>query len=353
VEDTGVGIPRSKIETIFNSFTQAEESTSRKYGGTGLGTTISKQLVNLMHGEIWVESPSSISTGPNYPGSKFSFTIEVYSNERLPKKLTTRHILQFSDLHILVVTAVAQTKQRLLRLFEQEKINHDMLEYQQDPQQALLAALEVPGTYQVIFIFDEPGMNGLQLTRLLHENNLADQYLIFMVSSNHKIENFIQSRQNGVDFYLIEPFEQSDIMRHMHEAFPEVSQPANEIVRKFRTNLSILVAEDNEINIRVAQTIFSNLGLKIDIARSGIEVVDKIKTQTYDIVFMDLVMPDRDGIQATVEIRALGYQMPIVAMTATAGSKSRIKALSSGMNDYIVKPVKSDSIRGILLKWFA
>jgi len=82
-------------------------------------------------------------------------------------------------------------------------------------------------------------------------------------------------------------------------------------------------------------------------------VVEKIKNQAYDIVFMDLVMPDRDGIQATVEIRALGYQMPIVAMTATASSKSRAKALSSGMNDYIVKPVKTDSIRGILLKWFA
>ena len=354
VEDTGVGIPRSKIETIFNSFTQAEESTSRKYGGSGLGTTISKQLVNLMHGEIWVQSPSTLSASPNYPGSKFSFTIEVYSNERLPKNLSINNIRHFSNLNILVITAVAQTKQRLLRLFEHAQINYDIFDYQNDPQQALIESLkEKPGAYQVLFIFDEPGMNGLQLSQTLRENNLADKYLIFMISSNHKIENFIQSRHNGIDFYLIEPFEQVDIMRYMYEAFPDVVQPANEVVRKFRTSLSVLVAEDNEINIRVAQTIFSNLGLKIDIAKTGLEVVEKIKNQAYDIVFMDLVMPDRDGIQATVEIRALGYQMPIVAMTATASSKSRAKALSSGMNDYIVKPVKTDSIRGILLKWFA
>ena len=354
VEDTGVGIPRSKIESIFSSFTQAEESTSRKYGGSGLGTTISKQLVNLMHGEIWVQSPSTISTSPNYPGSKFSFTIEVYSNERLPKKLEADNILQFSSLNILVITAVAQTKQRLLRLFEHEKISYGIFEYQNDPQLELIKLLEEkPGSFQVLFIFDEPGMNGLQLSHTLHEKKLADHYLLFMISSNHKIENFIESRHNGIDFYLIEPFEQVDIMRYMHEAFPDVALPAREAVRKVRTNLSVLVAEDNEINIRVAQTIFSNLGIKIDIAKTGLDVVERIKQQAYDIVFMDLVMPDRDGIQATVEIRALGYQMPIIAMTATASSKSRAKALSSGMNDYIVKPVKTDSIRGILLKWFA
>jgi CheY-like chemotaxis protein len=128
---------------------------------------------------------------------------------------------------------------------------------------------------------------------------------------------------------------------------------ATEVDRKLRSNLSILVAEDNEINIRVAQTIFSNLGIKIDIARDGNETIEKVKNHYYDIVFMDLVMPERDGIQTTVEIRGLGYQMPVVAMTATANTRSKAKALSSGMNDYIVKPVKTDSIRNILLKWFA
>ncbi len=117
VEDTGVGIPHNKIETIFNSFTQAEESTSRKYGGSGLGTTISKQLVNLMHGEIWAESPSAISTNPNYPGSKFSFTIEVYSNERLIKALHTEDVQQLSQLKVLVVTHTVQNKQRSTPFF--------------------------------------------------------------------------------------------------------------------------------------------------------------------------------------------------------------------------------------------
>ena len=128
---------------------------------------------------------------------------------------------------------------------------------------------------------------------------------------------------------------------------------ATDIVRKIKSNLVILVAEDNEINIRVAQTIFSNLGYKIDIAKNGNEAAEKVKNRAYDIIFMDLMMPEKDGIQATVDIRGQGFQMPIVAMTATASSKSKSKAISSGMNDYIVKPVKMEAIRNILIKWFA
>jgi signal transduction histidine kinase/CheY-like chemotaxis protein len=354
VEDTGVGIPRSKIESIFNSFTQAEESTSRKYGGSGLGTTISKQLVNLMHGEISVESPSSISTNPAYPGSKFSFTIEVYSNERIIKDLPTQNIKQLDQLNVLVISTATQTKQRLCRLFENENMNYEVFDYSQDKWNELKTRLtDTSKPFQVLFLLDEPGMNGLQLSLKLKEEKLADLYILFMLSSNHKVENYLQSKRNGVDYYIVEPFEQTDIITCLYESYPSVVKKQGDVVRKIRNDLSVLVAEDNEINIRVAQTIFSNLGYKIDIARNGIEVVEKVTARSYDIVFMDLVMPERDGIQATVEIRAMGYQMPIIAMTATASNKSKLKAISSGMNDYIVKPVKLDSIRNILLKWFA
>ena len=354
VEDTGVGIPRNKIESIFNSFTQAEESTSRKYGGSGLGTTISKQLVNLMHGEIWAESPSTISASPNYPGSKFSFTIEVYSNERQIKALHAEEITKMSQLKVLIITLTVQNKQRLLRFFEQEEMKTEIFEYSVEKESDLKKKLADPGNhYHALFIMDEPGMNGLQLTKKLKEDKLSELHLMFMVSSNHKVENYLQSKRNGVDFYILEPFEQEDILSCLHESFASMEKSTREPVRKVRTDLSVLVAEDNEINIRVAQTIFGHLGYKIDIARNGIEAVEKTKQGKYDIIFMDLIMPELDGIQATVEIRGLGYQMPVVAMTATASGKSKQKAISSGMNDYIVKPVKGDTIRNIFLKWFA
>jgi signal transduction histidine kinase/CheY-like chemotaxis protein len=354
VEDTGVGIPRSKIESIFNSFTQAEESTSRKYGGSGLGTTISKQLVNLMHGEISVESPSAISTNPAYPGSKFSFTIEVYSNEKLSKNYDTGKIQRMDQLNVLVIASGSQSRQRLCRLFENEKVNFEAFDYTEKRWAELRNELEDNAArHQILFILDEPGMNGLQLSGKLKEEKLTDSHLIFLLSSNHKVENYLQSKRNGTDFYIVEPFEQNDVLAYLYDSFPKLQKPSGEVVRKIRTNLSVLVAEDNEINIRVAQTIFSSLGYKIDIAHNGNEAVEKVKARSYDIIFMDLVMPERDGIQATVEIRGQGFQMPIIAMTATASNKSKLKAISSGMNDYIVKPVKIDSIRNILLKWFA
>jgi signal transduction histidine kinase/CheY-like chemotaxis protein len=352
VEDTGVGIPRNKIENIFSSFTQAEESTSRKYGGSGLGTTISKQLVNLMHGEIWVESPSSLSTNPANPGTKFSFTIEVYSNEKLAKEIRNDHLLRLDQLKVLVVTSPSQNRLRLLRLFDHEKIGYEVLEYHPAQYHELTDKLK-GGAFQTIVILDDPAMNGIHLSKLMAEDHLTDTHLMLMISSNHRSENFLQSRRNGIDYYLVEPFEQKDVMGCIYESFPSVARSERESVRKVSAELAILVAEDNEINIRVAQTIFAGLGYKIDIAHNGIEAVDMAKAKHYDIIFMDLLMPERDGIQATVELRGLGFQMPVVAMTATASNKSRQKAISSGMNDYVVKPVRPDAIRNLLIKWFA
>jgi signal transduction histidine kinase/CheY-like chemotaxis protein len=354
VEDTGVGIPRSKIESIFNSFTQAEDSTSRKYGGSGLGTTISRQLVHLMHGEISVESPSTLSTNPAYPGSRFSFTIEAFSNEKLVKAIKTGHIRQLNDLHILLITSGIESKQRLIRLFDLRQMQYEVFLYVNDKFTELKTKLLMnPGQYNILYILDEPGMNGLQLARNLKEHQLSDAFVIFMHSSNHKVENYMQSKLNGIDYYIVEPFEQSGVLSCIVESFPGTKSPASEMVTKLRPDLTVLVAEDNEINIRVAQTIFSNLGYKIDIAKNGNEAIEKVKGGKYDIVFMDLLMPERDGIQATVEIRGLGYQMLIIAMTATASTKTKLKAISSGMNDYLVKPVRLESVRNILLKWFA
>jgi signal transduction histidine kinase/CheY-like chemotaxis protein len=353
VEDTGVGIARNKIESIFNSFTQAEESTSRKYGGSGLGTTISKQLVTLMHGEIWVQSPSPISKNPNYPGSRFSFTIEVYSNERILKPLKHEKIHSFSQVNTLVISSVAQTRQRLIRILEFEKINYEVFEFSTEKADELELKLKVNKDFQMLIILEESGLNGILLAKKLKEAKLIDLYLVMLISANHKADNFLQSRRFGIDYYFYEPLEQNDFMKSLYESFPYIEKSETNTVRKIKQDLKILVAEDNEINIKVAQTIFSNLGYRMDIAKNGLEAAEKVKTTAYDIVFMDLVMPEKDGIQATVEIRGMGYQMPIVAMTATASSKSKSKAFSSGMNDYIVKPVKMDSIQSILIKWFA
>ncbi|MFO7656585.1 MAG: response regulator [Bacteroidales bacterium] len=354
IEDTGVGIPKHKLESIFNSFAQAEESTSRKYGGSGLGTTISKQLVTLMNGEIWVESPSSVSTNPACPGTKFSFTVEVFSNEKIDKNFDFSEITELSKVNVLIITQNGADKKRLIKFLDLYNISHSVYKYQDDKKANLIDLLKNNELCcQVLILIDEPNFSGLEIAKSFTDSKIINNFIIFMVSSSHKPDNFIQCKRSGIDYYLTQPFEQDEFLDYLLENYPNIIKIVDEEQRTLRKDLSILVAEDNTINQKVAETIFGFLGYKIDIAVDGNEAVSKVKEKNYDIVFMDLLMPDKDGIQATIDIRGLGRQMPIVAMTATASKKGRHKAITSGMNDYVVKPVKSDTIKKILFKWFS
>jgi CheY-like chemotaxis protein len=307
-----------------------------------------------MNGEIWVQSPSSITTNPKYPGSKFSFTIEVFSNEKLIKNIKTDHITQFSQLNALVITSNTDIKRRLYKFLECQKISFDIFDFKQKSSSELIALLkENEKPFNLLFIMDEPGFSGMDLAKKLRDTKYIDSFHVFLISSAHKAENYIISKRYGVDYYLIEPFEYNDLSAYLYESFVNVKQTREEANKEIKSDIAVLVAEDNIINQKVASTIFGNIGLQIDIAQNGEEVLEKVRNKDYDIIFMDLVMPDRDGIQATVEIRGLGYQMPIIAMTATASSKSKSKALSSGMNDFITKPVKAETIKNILYKWFS
>ncbi len=353
VEDTGIGIPEKKVESIFSSFTQAEDSTTRKYGGTGLGTTICKQLVNLMNGEIWVESPSKISTSKKYPGSKFVFTIEVFSNEKLSKNLNFDHVTDFNQVNVLLLTINFNNKVRLDNFFRQFNFNTEVYNFQLDKINELKKKLKkTRDTCTLIFILDELNYKGFQVAHKLKESSISGSHIVFLISSNHKPDNYIQAKLEGVDYYLLQPFEHDHLLGFLQDTFPNVKITKEELTKVIRTDLSVLVAEDNIINQKVAETIFGNLGLKIDIACDGTEAVEKFKTNPYDIIFMDLVMPNKDGIQATVDIRGMGEQVPIIAMTATASKQTQAQALASGMNDYIIKPVKIETVRNIILKWF-
>jgi CheY-like chemotaxis protein len=255
---------------------------------------------------------------------------------------------------LLIICNNPPTKQRLVRLFEHEGYRYELFEQQDADYDELNKKLKNgTGTYHALVILDDTRLNGIQLAKNLEHDQLTQNYLMIMISANHKSDNYILARSSGIDHYLLEPFESIDVIKCLLDYFPKVKRTAAKGSDLILHDPSILIGEDNDINIKVAETIFSNLGLSIDVAKNGSEVVKKIKEKPYDIVFMDLVMPDMDGIQATVEIRGSGYQMPIVAMTATASTKTKSKAIASGMNDYIVKPVKTDTVRNILLKWFA
>jgi CheY-like chemotaxis protein len=353
VSDTGTGIPKERLDSIFNSFTQADQSTSRKYGGSGLGTTIAKQLVNLMHGEIWVESPSGISRIKKYPGSKFSFTIEVFSNEEVQKELNFGHFNSFNEVGAFIISHNISVRNRISGFLEHLGMQVGFAMFEEGSEILGTIEKQLKGkNIQVLFILDEPNFDGFWLARQMHHAGINERYRVIIISSNHKQENYVQTKVNKVDYYLIQPFEQSILKDYLFRWFGGIQIQQQEKITNLPDSLNILVAEDNIINQKVAETIFSNLGYRIDLALNGKEVVEMAKKKNYDIIFMDLQMPEKDGVDATVEIRGLGFQMPIVAMTATASKIGKDNALTSGMNDYITKPVKVEAVKNVLIKWF-
>lgn len=350
VADTGVGIPDDKLSTIFDSFTQAEKSTSRKYGGTGLGTTICKQLVTLMNGEIWAESPSGLSVNSKYPGTTFNFTLELFSNEEIPKSIDFTDITSYNEVKALIITPNINKKERLYSLLQRLKIHPETFYFQANYQE--LESILFQKKYHLVIISDDENLDAIDLAGQLYKNGRTNNHRFFILGSEHKPEYFIKSKLVGIDYYICEPFEHKILLSYLKECFVNVHPKELEGL-ELRKNLSILVAEDNVINQKVAQTIFQNLGQEIHLASDGAEAIEKIKSSPYDILFMDLEMPEIDGFEAAIEIRSLGYYMPIIAMTASVSESNKNHALKVGMNDYIIKPVKKETVQAILEKWFA
>lgn len=356
IEDTGIGIPKEKLSDIFSSFSQADGSTTRKFGGTGLGITISKQLVELMGGEMWVESPSSISTDPQYKGSKFSFTIQVYSNEKLEKKVDVSNIEDYNQINVLIINDNPDEDNTLLHTFSSFETNNEQVKPSDKSFQLIEENLQKGDKkYHLILINDNSNFDGIGFARKLSEKGLSEKFLIAVVSSNDQPGNYVKCKMNGVDYYLIKPYEASEVFEIIQNNFTNLKVKEKELpeLNKLRKKINILLAEDNIINQRVAQTIFKNLGYEITIAHNGQNCVDKVKENKFDIIFMDIMMPEKDGLEATAEIRSAGYKLPIVAMTANAREEDKTKAFDSGMNHYLAKPVRIEEIKEVLIRYFS
>ncbi|MFC2152174.1 response regulator [Bacteroidota bacterium] len=356
VEDSGIGIPKEKLKDIFASFSQADGSTTRKFGGTGLGITISKQLVELMGGEMWVESPSSISQDPQYSGSKFSFTVQVYSNEKLKKDVDVSKIVDYKHINVLIINDNPDEENTLWLSFKSFETNNEQITPEDNPIEKIENSLkEKNKRFHLILIKDNANFDGIGFARKLHEKGLSEKFFMAIVSSNDQPGNYVKCKMTGVDYYLIKPYEASEVFEILQDNFVNLKATQKELpeLNKLKKKINILLAEDNIINQRVAQTIFKNLGYEITITHNGQQCVNKLKEGSFDIIFMDIMMPEKDGLEATAEIRSAGYKLPIVAMTANAREEDKTKAFDSGMNHYLAKPVRIEEIKEVLIRYFS
>jgi len=355
VSDTGVGLTKEQADRLFESFTQADTSTTRKYGGTGLGLAISKRLVEMMDGEIWVESEPG-------QGSTFSFTATFgLGREDVKKRFTSAPDLR--NMKVLVVDDNPTSRDILRDMLESFSFEVTLAATGQEGIAEIETADKDKPFEMVVMDWKMPGMDGIDASRRVKEHpGLRHIPHIVMVTAYGREELMQKAEKIGLDGFLIKPVSPSVlfdtiIQAHGEEAHAtspttqhEVEAEALALIR----GAKILLVEDNEINQQVAKEILEGADLIVTLADDGQQAVNKIQDNHYDVILMDIQMPVMDGYTAAREIRNLKSEIrnvPIIAMTAHAMAGDEEKSLQAGMNGHVTKPIDPDQLFGALQKW--
>jgi PAS domain S-box-containing protein len=368
VKDTGIGIPKKVQERLFQSFQQADTSTTRKYGGTGLGLAISRRLVELMDGEIGVDSEEG-------KGATFWFTIP-FQRARADVKRTQREHPELFNIRVLVVDDNATNRQILRHQIFAWKMQKGSAAGGREALTLLREAAAAHVPYDIALLdMQMPEMDGLTLAREIKgDPTIAGTRLIILTSLGHHFGH-AELQAAGIDAYLVKPVRQSKLYdtlldviggpkaeQRLTATHAEAAKPremADEAALARYRDLRILVAEDNQVNQKVAAFQLRKLGCFVDMVANGLEVLDSLPHSKYDLVFMDCQMPEMDGYESTRRIRAREHDrncrwkhpIPIIAMTANALQGDREKCLAAGMNDYVSKPMRLSELRAAIDRW--
>ena len=356
VEDTGIGIPSAYHEKIFQNFSQADGSTTRQYGGTGLGLTICKKLLELMGGSIQVES------SPGH-GSKFWITLRLEKS-----KLEHNDFADITQLHGIRVLVVDdnQTNREILKLQLQNwQINAVCAE---DAQQALAymsqSVAENNRFELVILDMHMPKMDGLQLASRIHAHPDFRKTRMMMLTSTYSNASQIERQNTGILRCVNKPVRQKELLDIIIDVLRrDLDKDAEDplLVGQASVNAptqsfhgKVLLAEDNPVNQEVAKAMLAKLGLDTIVAHDGKQALDLIQNNQYDLILMDCQMPNMDGFEATASIRQqFGTTHTIIALTANATEDDRKRCLAGGMNDFLSKPYTIDQLRQKIHHWLS
>jgi len=349
VRDTGIGIPREKLSILFQAFSQVDASTTRKYGGTGLGLAISLQLVKLMGGRVWVESEPG-------QGSTFHFTVRVGLSTSAAAPTAPLDLARLRGLSVLVVDDNATNRRILQDMLRRWEAAPVLVESGRDALAALHSATSSGEPFQLVLLDNMmPEMDGFMLAEeIARQPGLAGSTLM-MLSSADRRENIARCRDLGVKAYLTKPIKRSELQAVMlallggssgQELHASIAVRCS--IAEGTSCLRVLLAEDNTVNQKLAVKLLEKRGHSVVVAGNGREALETISRESFDVVLMDVQMPEMDGFEATRRIcereQTTGDHVPIIAMTAHAMKGDREKCLAAGMDGYISKPLRPSEL---------
>lgn len=338
VKDTGIGISEELLENIFEPFYQIEEQATKKYAGSGLGLAICKQLVLLLNGHIWVESELG-------KGSTFSFTIEIeFKKEPLSPMIDTNIL---TDKKVLVVDDSSGLRKYLRNILNRYGMIVDTAESEQESFKFLEWCKQSKKIYDIALIdLTLKDSEGWQIVNYIRQDDLLKNIKTIIITglSEYNVPDY--AKQFGIEYVLKKPITEQELKSIMLNLYKDntikMSLPPNQ-KRKNKRKLSILLVEDEAINRRFAESLLTKEGHQITIAVNGLEALDKYQTENFDLILMDIQMPEMNGIEASKKIREIevktGTHTPIIALTAYALQEELDKCISSGMDTYITKPI--------------
>ena len=349
VKDTGIGIPLEKQQVIFETFTQADSSTTRRYGGTGLGLAITKALVGKMGGTIWVKSEVG-------KGSDFTFVLKLQESD--PSALDDISPVDKDELKGKKVFIIDDNEnaRRLIRTFCL-KAGLEVISETPSATEGLLDLQRLEDVPDLI-VSDimMPDMDGYELARKVRSKNI-ERIKLVAVSSDASPGSAKQAKESGFDAFITKPLTERGFINILKTVLGDrrtegqivTTHMAEELMTK---KIRVLVAEDNPVNKKLIAIVLKKLGCEGEIVSNGKEALEMVLAKKYDICLMDIHMPVMSGIEATEEIRKRGYStLPIIALTADAFKEGKEQCLKAGMNDFLSRPVEPEKLKQKILEW--
>jgi len=346
VRDSGIGMTPEQRSRLFQPFTQADGSTTRKYGGTGLGLTISKRLVELMGGDISVDSEAGV-------GSTFRFNAWFGRGDQVAPRVLPDEL---NHLRVLIVDDNPAARRILAGHCAAWSLRADEVGSGEEALAAVRQAAADGVPYKLVLMdWSMPGMDGIEAARRIKADAAAPAPAVVMVTAYGREDVRGEADRIALDGFLVKPVNASTLYDTLMQVYGHAAAPPPQVQSHRRLDgLRLLLAEDNAINQQIAVELLEGAGATVDVAGTGRIALDKVSAGAhYDIVLMDLQMPELDGLAATAAIRALphGATLPIIAMTAHAMAEQRQLCLDGGMNDHIAKPIDPELLFATLTRW--